>query len=58
MGTRHPIVMVVDGDTTKYCSQVIIKGPSKVMYDFDNPLPSGAHAWIETDGEIELIGEE
>lgn len=32
--------------------EVIVTGPSRVVYRPDNPLPCGAHVWIETESEI------
>jgi hypothetical protein len=38
-----------------YAHEVEILGPSKIVYNPDNPLSCGAHVWIETDGEIIII---
>jgi len=37
--------------------EVDIKGPSRMIYSPNKPRPCGAKLWIETDAEIELIGE-
>jgi hypothetical protein len=34
---------------------VRIKGPSRVVYSPDKPLSCGAHVWIETESEVEIL---
>ena len=36
--------------------EVTITGPSRVVYQPDNPLPCGAHVWIETESEVIVCG--
>jgi len=55
LGTREPPVRVQDGDNVKFCMGVSINGPSRVMYRPDEPLPSLARLWIETDADVEII---
>ncbi len=55
--TRLPAVRVQQGQVARYCDEVNIKGPSKMVYRPDKPLPCGAKVWIETEAEVELIGE-
>jgi len=38
-----------------YASEVIIRGDSKVVYSPNKPLSCGAHVWIETQSEVEII---
>jgi hypothetical protein len=41
-----------------YCMELNILGPSRMIYSPDNPHNTGAKLWIETDDEIEAIGEQ
>ena len=38
--------------SNNYCHEVIISGPSRVVYAPDDPQSCGARVWIETDSEI------
>jgi hypothetical protein len=55
LGTRHPPVRVQDGDKVEFCMGVNINGPSRVVYRPDEPLPSLARLWVETDADLEII---
>jgi hypothetical protein len=52
-----PACRVQEGSTVRYCKEVIIKGDSKLVYRPENPLKCGAKLWIETDADVELVGE-
>lgn len=52
-----PVCRVQQGNVTKYGMEVIINGPSRMVYRPDEPLKCGAKLWIETESEIEIIGE-
>ena len=54
-GAREPVITVKTYKDNTYCHEVIIEGPSKVIYSPDQPLSCGAKVWIETDGEITCI---
>lgn len=56
-GENNPVCRVQKGDDVRYCMEVEIKGPSRMVYRPDNPRPCGAKLWIETDSEVDLIGE-
>lgn len=56
-GEAEPVCRVEIDKSVRYCMEVIIKGPSRMVYRPDNPRPCGAKLWIETDSELELIGE-
>ena len=58
-GLQRPVVRVQRGRKGKstYCQEAIIHGPSKVVYDPENPLPCGARVWIETEAFVELDGD-
>lgn len=56
-GERNPTLTVKTGRTNTYAHEVVINGPSKVIYSPDKPLSCGAKVWIETQSEIEIIGD-
>lgn len=56
-GKQEPVCRVEENGKVTYCMEVIIKGPSHMIYRPDKPRPCGAKLWIETDSEVELIGE-
>lgn len=56
-GESNPVCRVEDGGVVRYCMEVDIKGPSRMVYRPENPRPCGAKLWIETNGDVELIGE-
>ena len=56
-GENNPVCRVETNGAVRYCMEVDIKGPSRMIYRPDKPRPCGAKLWIETDSEIELIGE-
>ena len=53
-----PVCRVQNGNDVRYCMEVNIKGPSRMVYRPDNPRPCGAKLWIETESDVELIGED
>ncbi len=55
-GGNRQVYIVREGSTTRYAREVIIHGPSKMIYD-GSSLRCGAKAWIETDAEVTLIDE-
>lgn len=55
-GAREPVITVKSARGNQYASEVVIRGPSKVVYRPDHPLPCGATVWIETESEVELWG--
>ena len=55
-GREEPVVRVEENGKVTYCMEVIIKGPSRMIYRPDKPRPCGAKLWIETDAECELVG--
>lgn len=52
-----PPCRVQQGSKSRYCREVDIKGPSKMVYHPDDPLSCGARLWIETNSYVELIDE-
>jgi hypothetical protein len=52
-----PPCRVEEGSVVKYCMEVIINGPSHMVYNPKHPRPCGAKLWIETYSDIELVQE-
>jgi len=55
-GSREPTLTVKQGRKNTYASDVLIHGPSRVVYSSDKPLSCGARVWIETEAEVEFVG--
>jgi hypothetical protein len=55
-GRNRPVYTIKQGGKTKYAREVVIDGPSKLVYD-GSQLRCGARAWIETDSNLTLIDE-
>ena len=55
-GKNRPVYTIKNKGKTLYAREVNINGPSKLVYNGDQ-LKCGARAWIETDSDIELVGE-
>ena len=53
-GTNEPVITVKTSKSNDYAHEVEIKGPSKIIYSPDKPLPCGAKVWIETEEKIVL----
>ena len=54
-GVDDPVLTVKTYKSNIYARDVTIHGPSRVVYSPDNPLSCGAHVWIETESEVEII---
>jgi len=54
-GENFPAVRIQEGTDIKYCREVKINGPSKMVYRPEKPLPCGAKVWIETEAELEIM---
>jgi len=54
---QDPVIRFEENGKVIYCMEVNIKGPSRMVYSPDKPRKCGAKLWIETDAEVELIGE-
>lgn len=53
---NRPVYTIKTGKKTRYARQVTWDGPSKAVYN-GKQLSCGARAWIEVEGEINLIDE-
>lgn len=56
-GEREPVITVKTYKSNDYGHEVIIDGPCRVVYSPDKPLSCGAHVWIETNAEVEVVSE-
>ena len=54
-GRKEPVVRVEENGIVKYCMEVEILGPSRMVYRPDKPRPCGAKLWIENDAEVKMI---
>lgn len=55
-GGNRPVYTVKRGSRTRYGREVIIHGPSRLVYN-GSQLRCGARAWIETDADVEIVDE-
>jgi|TARA_R110000851_G_scaffold18272_3_gene57557 hypothetical protein len=51
-GDNDPVITVKTYKENRYAHEVIINGPSRLVYSPDKPLSCGAKVWIETDSEF------
>jgi hypothetical protein len=56
-GKSRPVYTIKRGGKTIYAQEIVINGPSKLVYN-GKQLSCGAKAWIETDSDLTLIGEQ
>ena len=57
-GAYQPILPVLTVKTYKRnrtCNEVVVHGPSRVVYSPDKPLSCGAKVWIETESLVEVV---
>jgi hypothetical protein len=54
-GERNPTITVKTYKSNVYAHEVIIHGPSKLVYSPDKPLSCGAKCWLETSSEVEVV---
>ena len=52
---NDPVLTVKTYKSNDYAHEVEIRGASRVVYSPDKPLSCGAHVWIETQAEVEII---
>jgi hypothetical protein len=56
-GQQQPPITVKAGRNNVYCSEVVVTGTVRIIYQPDDPLKCGATAWLEVDGEVQYLGE-
>lgn len=54
-GVNDPVLTVKTYKSNSYAHDVAIHGASRVVYSPDKPLSCGAHVWIETQEEVEIL---
>lgn len=59
-GATDPVLTIKTYKTNRYGHEAIITGPdgeevARVVYRPDKPLSCGAHCWIETELDVEVI---
>ena len=51
-GAIDPVLTCKTYKSNTYAHEVIIDGPSRIVYSPDKPLSCGAHVWIETKSKV------
>ena len=51
-GEREPVLTCKTSKSNDYYYEIDVKGPCRIVYSPDKPLPCGARVWIETESEI------
>ena len=54
-GANDPVLTVKTYKSNDYAHDVLIHGESRVVYSPDKPLSCGAHVWIETQAQVEIV---
>ena len=56
-GANDPVITIKQGSKNTYCHEVVILGPSKVVYSGNEKpiLSCGARVVIETEADIEVV---
>lgn len=55
-GKERPVYTIKRGKKVIYAKEIEVLGPSKMVYN-GTQLSCGARAWIETESELNIIGE-
>jgi hypothetical protein len=55
-GKNRPVYTIKRGSKVIYAKEIEILGPSKMVYN-GIQLACGARAWLETESELNIIGE-
>lgn len=50
-----PVLTVKTYKSNTYAHAVKIHGESEIVYSPDKPLSCGAHVWIQTQAEVEIL---
>ncbi len=54
-GENNPVLTVKTYKSNTYAHEVKIHGESSIVYSPDKPLSCGAHVWIQTEAEVEIV---
>jgi hypothetical protein len=52
---NNPVLTVKTYKSNTYAHEVVIHGPSRIIYRPDKPLSCGARVWIETESPVEIM---
>jgi len=52
---KKPVITIKTYKSNNYANEVLIDGPSKIVYRPEKPLSCGAVLWVETNSEIKII---
>lgn len=55
-GGNRPVLTIKSKGKNRYGREVIINGPSKMVYD-GTALSCGARVWLETTADLEIVDE-
>lgn len=53
-GANEPCLTVKTYKDNRYAHEVLIDGPSSIVYSPNKPLKCGAVCWVETQSEVRL----
>jgi hypothetical protein len=54
-GERDPVLTCKTYKSNDYAHEVMIDGPSRIIYRPGKPLSCGARVWIETESEVKRV---
>jgi len=54
-GEREPVFTCKTYKSNDYGHEIVIHGPCRIVYSPDKPLSCGAHVWIETEADTEVL---
>ena len=54
-GERNACLTIKTYKSNIYASEIMIDGPSRIVYSPDKPLSCGAKVWIETMSEVKIV---
>jgi hypothetical protein len=54
-GADLPVLTVKDYKGNTKCNEVVVEGPSRVVYSPDKPLSCGAKVWVETQANVIIV---
>ena len=54
-GEREPVLTCKTYKSNDYAHEVMIDGPSRIIYRPNKPLSCGARVWIETESEVKRV---
>ncbi len=52
---KEPVLTVKTYRSNTRANEVVIDGPSKLVYSPDKPLSCGARVWLETRAKVEVV---